>query len=95
MHWTNMTVTVIKNNDIVEVVEQHNTVAVASQSQDTVEVQTYTMDDELYEGPYAVVPKLTEIVLETKGKAMTDDVLVNEIPIYEVSNQYGTTVTIG
>lgn len=90
-----MTVTVITNNDIVEVVEQRNTVVITSPPQDTVEVQTYILGGQFYEGPYVVTPELTEIVLETRGKTMADDVLVNEIPIYEVSNQYGTTVTIG
>ena len=50
-----------------------------------------------YEGPYNVEPRLfTGHILETKNKAMADDVTVNPIRIYEVSNPYGgLTMTIG
>ena len=47
-----------------------------------------------YLGPYTVIPKTVEQVLDTKYKAMTDDVTVTEIPYAEVGNTYGTTVTI-
>lgn len=49
----------------------------------------------VYAGPYRVDPSFDERVLGTRGLAMVDDVTVAEIPVYEVSNQYGTTVTIG
>lgn len=48
-----------------------------------------------YGGPYSVAPTFEAITLETDGLMMTDDVSVGEIPVYEVSNQFGTTVTIG
>lgn len=48
-----------------------------------------------YPGPYEVIPKAWEDqILATNGKNMEDDVTVYEIPYDEVSNQYGTTVTI-
>lgn len=48
-----------------------------------------------YQGPYEVTPKAwEEQVLQTNGKDMRDDVTVYEVPYDEVSNQYGTTVTI-
>lgn len=47
-----------------------------------------------YEGPYTVIPKTVDQILETAMKTMTDDVTVKEIPYAEVSNVYGTTVTI-
>lgn len=53
-------------------------------------------DVDYYEGPYEVTPKAWQgTVLETKDKAMTDDVTVLEIPYYETGNVYnGLTVYI-
>lgn len=53
-----------------------------------VDVQTYT-------GEYVVTPSASEqIVLNTSGKRMADDVTVREVPYYEVSNESGKTVYI-
>ena len=41
-----------------------------------------------------MIPKTVDQILETAMKTMTDDVTVKEIPYAEVSNVYGTTVTI-
>lgn len=50
---------------------------------------------EAYKGDYAVTPKVDEQVMPTKGKYMIDDMIVNPIPIFEVSNSSGgTTVYI-
>lgn len=49
-----------------------------------------------YTGAYTVTPQAyMEQTLKTKSKSMTDDVTVEEIPIYETSNEYGTTINIG
>ncbi len=49
-----------------------------------------------YMGPYEAVPKVTEQVLATKNKRMTEDVTIYEIPYHEVGNQYGgRTAVIG
>lgn len=50
---------------------------------------------ESYTGDYEVMPKTTAQELETAQKLMTDNVTVSAIPYYEVSNDTGTTVTIG
>ena len=48
-----------------------------------------------FAGPYIVIPKAwQDQMLETKNKSMTDDVTVTEVPYVEVSNIYGTTVSI-
>lgn len=47
-----------------------------------------------YEGPYEVIPKTVDQTLQTKQKSMVDDVTVKEIPYVEVSNIFGTTVSI-
>lgn len=48
-----------------------------------------------YQGSYVVTPKAnSQTVLETKGKTMSDDVTVVEIPYYETSNISGSTVYI-
>lgn len=50
-----------------------------------------------YTGNYEVTPKVgEETILATKGKRMTDNITVSEIPIAEVSNSAGgKTITIG
>lgn len=48
-----------------------------------------------YLGSYEVTPKNYEQVLPTKYKGMKDDLKVKEIPYFEVSNQFGTTLVIG
>lgn len=49
-----------------------------------------------YTGDYEVTPKTTAQELETAQKLMMDNVTVNAIPYYEVSNsQNGKTVIIG
>lgn len=47
-----------------------------------------------YQGPYDVIPKVDAQQLPTKNKLMNSDVTVWGIPYEEVSNLYGTTVTI-
>ena len=52
-------------------------------------------DYDPYLGPYVVIPKAWEDqILATKDKNMTDDVTVKEVPYDEVTNVYGTTVSI-
>lgn len=49
-----------------------------------------------YEGTYKVVPKVTEQKLETRQKFLIEDVIVKEIPYFDVSNESGgSTVYIG
>lgn len=54
-------------------------------------------DLDIYDGDYIVTPKASEqTVLQTRAKAMIDDVTVLEIPYTSVSNlSGGNTVTIG
>ena len=48
-----------------------------------------------FEGPYVVTPKMAEQVLPTKQKKMRDDLTVEKVPVYEVTNSAGgTTVYI-
>lgn len=50
----------------------------------------------LYEGEYEVTPKVVPQTLETANKSMASDVVVLEIPYYEVDNAFqGQTVIIG
>ena len=49
-----------------------------------------------YDGSYEITPLAYEAqTLETENKTMTADLTVLEIPIFEVSNEYGTTINIG
>lgn len=47
-----------------------------------------------YIGPYVVTPKANEQTLYTSEKVMNDDVLVEGIPYYEVSNTSGGMTAI-
>ena len=48
-----------------------------------------------YHGDYEVVPKANEdVVLQTAGMQMSDDVTVFKVPYFETSNIYGDTVYI-
>ena len=49
---------------------------------------------DIYPGPYRVIPKRREQILDTKYKTLTDDVTVEEVPWIEVSNPEGTTYII-
>lgn len=55
------------------------------------EVQTVTVNvgGEVYDGTYSITPKTSEQTLHTTGKVMLDDVTVNAIPYFDVSNVYG------
>lgn len=49
-----------------------------------------------YDGDYEITPKISETVLHTRQKFMTDDVTIFQIPFSSVTNeQGGQTVTIG
>ena len=50
-----------------------------------------------YEGPTTVTPEISEMqILQTKKKAVMDDIFVLPIPITEVHNEHGgLTVVIG
>ena len=63
----------------------------------TMTVEKSTTPYPTYDGPYNVEPRFfTGHTLETKNKAMTDNVTVDPIKVYEVSNPYGgKTMTIG
>ena len=48
------------------------------------------LDAEYYTGEYEVTPQArSDVVLDTSGKMMTDDVTVFEIPYYETTNPAG------
>lgn len=58
--------------------------------------EVVVIPDETYEGDYRVTPKVDSQTLNTKEKFMYDDLIVNGIPIFNVSNTGGgDTVYIG
>ena len=48
-----------------------------------------------YQGSYDVTPAIGAQVLPTRAKTLSRDMTVEGIPRFDVSNQYGTTCTIG
>lgn len=51
-------------------------------------------DRSSYSGPYRVTPKAREQMLYTSEKVMADDVTIEGIPYYEVTNTSGGTTAI-
>lgn len=53
------------------------------------------IDYPIYKDDYIVTPKARESqVLETEGKLMKENLTVLEVPYFETSNEYGTTIYI-
>lgn len=49
-----------------------------------------------YVGPYDITPNVSQQSLDTADKHLTDDITIEAIPYYEVSNSYnGKTIIIG
>ena len=62
--------------------------------QDGITINVY--DVPFYEGEYKVTPKTTEQMLSTAHRILQEDVHINKIPYFEVSNNSGgDTVYIG
>ena len=57
-------------------------------SQDVIIVPVYK-DAPLYEGEYEVTPRVDKQTLPTAKKFLTEDVTINKIPYFEVSNNSG------
>lgn len=56
-----------------------------------------TIDREIYDESYQIISSLNDdIILPTKGKIMSDNIVVNKVPVTEVSNESGGyTLTVG
>lgn len=69
-----------------------------SDTTDTLEFTITTphvIDPNLYDGDYEVTPKTYSQTLDTEDKYLSSDIIVNEIPYFETSNdQDGLTVYI-
>ena len=58
--------------------------------------QTITIDREKYKGEYVFTPKVNAQTIPTKSKVLTEDVTINAIPYFDVTNTSGgSTVYIG
>lgn len=68
-------------------------VSIIQQEPVTVQVDAVTRtsanDIPVYDGPYEAIPKVEAQTLPTAKKLMTDDVTVQGVPFYEVSNDHG------
>jgi len=48
-----------------------------------------------YDGPYRITPlAFSEIELDTNGKTLQDDIIIEKVPYYETSNVSGMTIYI-
>ena len=62
------------------------------------EIHTVTkvIGGQRYEGEYSVIPKVESQTIPTKNKVLTDDMKIESIPFFKVSNNSGgNTVYIG
>lgn len=60
------------------------------------EIETLAQDYEIWNGNYIVTPTIAAQILETQGKVMKNNMVINEIPYTEISNTSGgNTVRIG
>lgn len=53
------------------------------------------LDYEFYEGGYNITPTVNPQILYTENKVMENNLNIQSIPYYEVSNDSGKTVYIG
>lgn len=55
----------------------------------------HALDIDVYDGDFEVTPKTYSQTLETEGKYLRSDIVINEIPYFETSNDSdGLTVYI-
>lgn len=60
-----------------------------------IELKNVILTGEEYTGAYSVTPSFSTQTLPTNNKQLREDIVVTEIPTYEVSNETGTTFIIG
>lgn len=90
-----MPVTVIENNDIIEVFSAEDVVEIVSADEDVIEINTFTLAGLPYAGPYVVTPTRSQQVLPTSGYAMSDNVTVEPIPSnYGLITWNGAVLTV-
>ncbi len=71
-------------------------VRVAQQSAVSVRITgTAVVDAPEYAGPYDITPLFSAQTLPTAKRLLQQDVIIEKIPQYEVSNDYGTTLILG
>lgn len=71
-------------------------VRVAQQSAVSVRITgTAVVSAPEYAGPYDITPLLSAQTLPTAKRLLQQDVIIEKIPQYEVSNDYGTTLILG
>lgn len=71
-------------------------VRVAQQSAVSVRITgTAVVSAPEYAGPYDITPLLSAQTLPTAKRLLKQDVIIEKIPQYEVSNDYGTTLILG
>lgn len=60
----------------------------------TLNLKTIGSDFPDYTGDTVIIPTTSDQLLETSNKIVRDDILVEKIPIFETSNEYGVTFII-
>ena len=71
-------------------------VRVAQQSAVSVRITgTAVVSEPEYAGPYDITPLFSAQTLPTAKRLLQQDVIIEKIPQYEVSNDYGTTLILG
>lgn len=59
------------------------------------QIVSSNLDYDFYEGNYNIIPTVNPQILYTENKVMENNLNIQSIPYYEVSNNNGKTVYIG
>lgn len=83
-----------ENNSVLKMIFAENNSLIKADFGEIVEI--VDRDVSYYEGPYLARPTVSQQILETAQLMMRNDVVIEQIPYYKVSNNKGgDTVTIG
>lgn len=74
-------------------IDIYSTPVLAHVSTGSVVVEHVDLPD--YDGEYAITPSVAAQTLETANKTLREDIEINPIPYYDVSNEFGRTIYIG
>lgn len=90
-----MPITVIQNNDTVEVASRNDVVNISSPSGSVVDMRSVVVSGLPYSGPYEVTPSREQQVLSTMFTTPSQNIVINPIPSnYGLVTWNGSALTI-
>lgn len=90
-----MPITVIQNNDTVEIASRNDVVNIASPAGSVVDMRSVVVNGLPYSGPYEVTPSGEQQVLSTMFTTPSQNIVINPIPSnYGLVTWNGSALTI-